>query len=86
MHGSSPCPGIARGARHGPRPPRASAPRSASSARTIDAALPAVATPEGDPRNRRNALAAIAGVAAIAGDLGAPVLVLVQQILGMLGG
>ncbi|QDY77156.1 hypothetical protein [Streptomyces qinzhouensis] len=55
-------------------------------ARTLDQALVTLTAPTAQPQNRRNALMAIAGVAATAGALGQPVLAMAQQLAQLLGG
>ncbi|MEV3873211.1 hypothetical protein [Streptomyces sp. NPDC049906] len=57
------------------------------SARSIDESVPVLTGgPEVQPEERHRALMAITGVAATAGALGQPVVELVQQIIGLLGG
>lgn len=56
-----------------------------ATAQTIDATLPVLAADTAQPQERHGALMAIAGIAATAGALGAPVLDAVNQVLQLLG-
>ncbi|MFB8203755.1 hypothetical protein [Kitasatospora purpeofusca] len=56
-------------------------------AESIDEALPAIVVgPQAVPRERHQALMAVAGIAATVGAVGVPVVEAVQRVLGLLGG